>query len=186
MEFIKGPLGSHRNYIAHIVLPNCLDYFKVQSRNAELSNRNTASKYEELRAFLNAVESMNNVLDYYYYENEESLSVGSLVTYRKNVMTKYPVLSRIAELANAYKHCVREHKGKKDKKSLWAKDIQRPSLAVNIDLSSIANAKKKEDIKVDAAFVFEWPIPEHEKTFIEAFEFWRTYGEPNGADLSGV
>ena len=186
MEFIKGPLGSHRNYIAHIVLPNCLDYFQVHKRNKELNNLHSASKYEELRFFLNAVESMNNVLDYYYYENEESLSVDSLSAYRKKAMTRYPVLSRVAELANAYKHCVREHRGKKDEKSLWAKDIQRPSLVVNIDLPSIVNAKKKEDIKVDANFVFEWPIPEHENVFVEAFEFWSTYGKPDGADLSGV
>lgn len=186
MEFIKGPLGSHRNYIAHIVLPNCLDYFQVQKRNADLNNLHSASKYEELRFFLNAVESMNNVLDYYYYENEESLSVDGLFAYRNKATKKYPILSRVAELANAYKHCVREHKGKKDKKSLWAKDIQRPSLVVNIDLQNITNVKNKEDIKVDADFVFEWPIPEYEKTFIEAFEFWRTYGEPNGANLSSV
>ena len=186
MEFIKGPLGSHRNYITHIVLPNCLDYFQVQKSNAELTNIHSASKYEEFRLFLNAVESMNNVLDYYYYENEESLSINGLFAYRKEATKKYPILSRVAELANAYKHCVREHRGKKDKKSLWAKDIQRPSLVVNINLQSITNAKNKEDIKVDANFVFEWPIPEYEKIFIEAFEFWRTYGEPKGADLSGV
>jgi len=172
--------------MAHIVLPNCIEYFQVQKRNAELNNLNTASKYEELRYFLNAVESMNNILDYYYYENEESLSVDGLFTYRNKATNKYPVLSRVAELANAYKHCVREHKGKKDKKKLWAKDLQRPSLVVNIDLPSIANATKKEDVKVDASFIFEWPIPEHEKTFTEAFEFWHAYGEPNGSDLSSV
>jgi len=186
MEFIKGPLGSHRNYIAHIALPNCLDYFQLQNRNKELNNLHNASKYEELRIFLNAIESMNNVLDYYYYENETSLSGGNLSAYRKKAMLKHPVLSRVAELANAYKHCVREYRGKKDKKSLWARDIQRPKFIVNIDLSSMSNAKKKEDIKVDADYVFEWPIPEHEKTFGDAFEFWRSYGEPNGPNLSSV
>ena len=87
---------------------------------------------------------MNNVLDYYYYENEAYLSVDSLFAYRKKAMTKYPVLLRIAELANAYKHCVREYRGKKDEKSLWAKDIQRPSFVVNIDLSSMTNAQKRK------------------------------------------
>jgi hypothetical protein len=187
MEFIKGPLGSHRNYIIHIVLPNCLDYIQLQNSNREIGNQQAASKYDELRSFLNAIESMNNVLDYYYYENEDSLSASSLNKYRKKAMKKYPILFRIAELANAYKHCVREHRGEKNEKSPWAKNLQRPRLDVNIDLASMFNApQKKEDIKVGADYYFEWPIPEYEKIFDAAFEFWRTYVELDRPDLSSL
>ena len=186
MEFIKGPLGSHKNYITYIVLPNCIDYFQLQKLNEEHNNLHASSKYGEVRHFLNAIESMNNILDYFFYENESYLSIDHLTTFKKQVCSRYPILKDVADIANAYKHCVRESKGNKNPELLWARDIQRPRMVVNIDLMSLNNPLKKEDIKVNTDYKFEWPIDSYEQTLVDAFKFWKSYGEPDGPDLSCV
>jgi len=184
-EFARGPLGSHRNYLRHIVIPNCMDYLQLQQANRESEENGNPSKYEELRYFLNAIESMNNVPDYYYWENESALKekqIDRIKTYRDKVCKKYPVLDGIAELANAYKHCVRASGGKKNTGKMWAKDLQRPQMTIDVDFD-LHKIEKKENINVNPTYRFNWPIESHEKVFNEAFEFWRKYGDADGPDL---
>lgn len=180
MEFIKGPLGSHRNYINHIVLKNCTDYFIVQKGNLEHKNIHASSRYEELRHFLNAIESMNNVIDYFYYENEESISYSNLFDFKKAVNEKYPITLKIADLANAYKHCIREGKKGKNSNKLWAKDLQKPSLVVNVNLSDV------NKLNVNAEYRFEWPIEKYEEVITEGFNFYMKYDNPDGPDFYSV
>ncbi|WP_313294816.1 hypothetical protein [Stutzerimonas nitrititolerans] len=175
MDGFSGPLGSCRNYIAHIALPNCNDYFELQKRNIEAGKNLTPDKYKEMRLFLNAIESLNNIPDYYFYENEGSLSVKSINKYREELAAKYCQIKNIMDLANAYKHCVREHRGKKNSNLPWAKDLQNPALAIEIDLLNIEEIKAPGDIKIDISYNFEWPIEAHEKALAEAFSFWIDY-----------
>jgi hypothetical protein len=180
MEFIKGPLGSHRNYLNHIALMNCIDYFNLQKKHEEMNESNTPSKYEELRLFLNAIESLNNILDYFYYENEDSISHSKLNDFKRAVFGQYPALNDVADIANAYKHCIREGRSGKNAKLPWAKDLQKPSLVVDINISDTSQPK------VEAEFKFEWPISEHEEAISEAFRFWIKYQNDEGPNLLSV
>lgn len=186
LEFAKGPLGSHLNYLRHIVMPNCMDYLQLQQANRDSGENSNPSKYEELRRFLNAIESMNNIPDYFYWENELALKekqIGSVKAYRIKVGEKYHVLAHVAELANAYKHCVRTNRdGKKNTGKKWAKDIQLPQMTIDVDID-FHKMEKKEDIKVNPIYKFDWPIASHEKIFNEAFEFWKKYGDADVPDL---
>lgn len=186
MEAFYGPLGSHRNYIAHIALPNCVDYFQIQQRNIEQENTGTSYKYEEMRYFLNAIESLNNILDYYFYENEQDLKSYNLNRYKESIMNKHPMLRKVADLANAYKHCVRENRSKKNTDLPWAKDLQNPAIFIDIDLSNPSEIKSPKDIKVDIRYEFEWPIGSQESILIESFKFWISYVEPTGPNLDLV
>jgi len=186
MEAFYGPLGSHRNYISHIALPNCTDYFHLQERNIEQGNTRTSYKYEEMRYFLNAIESLNNILDYYFYEHEENLHPSNLKQYKENIMNKHPLLRKVADLANAYKHCVRESYGKRKTDLPWAKDLQNPALTISIDLTNPDQINSKEDIKVNIQYSFEWPIDSQEQILVESFRFWIFYSDPGGPDLSPV
>ena len=113
VEFFKGPLGSHRNYLTHIALPNSLDYLASVKAHEETGDASTSAKYKELRYFLNAVESLNNILEYYFYENETVISEQTVQDFKQSVYSTHPELRDLSNLANAYKHCVRESNGAK-------------------------------------------------------------------------
>jgi hypothetical protein len=179
MEFIKGPLGSHRNYIRNIVLPNIVDYFGLQKENEELNSINNPSKYKELRFFLNAIESTNNILDYYFYENESSLKPLTLKKYKLKIQEKIPIFVEVADLANAYKHCVRENGKGKNSNLPWAKDLQQPKFTVNIQIPNGEVITKKEQIVVQADYDFSWPIDSHEKAITEIFQLLIKYENSN-------
>jgi hypothetical protein len=180
LSAILGPLGSHLNYLSHIVIPNVMDYEQIKRGNAEKGQRATPNKYNEFRHFLNAIESLNNILDYYYFENEVELldrfeNVGK---FRKNVHEKHAQLNALANMANAYKHCVRTNKGEKNNSMPWAKDLQNPSLHVSINITTG---------KVEAEYNFEWPIHSNEEVMCNAFRFWHSYQEnPSLAVLVGT
>jgi len=164
---MAGPLGSTQNYIVYIALGNCVDYFYLKKKHEEENLSSTSEKYKEVRYYLNAVESLNNILDYFYYENESSLSHHRNVeSFRKSVHEKYSELETVANIANAYKHCVREnHKGKNTNLP-WARDLQNPEIVVNMNL-----ANKTTEVK----FNFNWPIKEQEEALESAWKFWNSY-----------
>jgi hypothetical protein len=166
---LAGPLGSTQNYIVHIALSNCADYFDLKQKHQEGNRYSTPEKYKEIRFYLNAIESMNNILDYFYYENEESLRHHNGVsTFKTKVHKKYPELESVANFANAYKHCIREKpKGKGKNTNLpWAKDIQKPEIAIDIDLINSST---------DVKYNFNWPIKEQEEAIELAWKFWVGY-----------
>jgi hypothetical protein len=166
-ESLNGPLGSHRNYLRHIAIANYTAYERLKKKNLEEGHSSTTSKYEEFRLFLNAVESFNNVLDYYYFENERVLAPKhfTVQTFRANVHAASHELRRLSELANAYKHCVRTAGVSKNTTVPWAKDLQQVSLQISIDLGPCAPA-------VEVAYQFEWPVRDHEDALSHVFGFW--------------
>ncbi len=172
MEFLKGPLGSYQNYLRHIAFRNYFEYVSKKKLHVERGENSTPSKYEEFRLFLNAIEALNNVIDYFYFENESSLTSGfvDLNQFRKKALDLFDELRQLANLANAYKHCVRSPKGKKDESVPWAKDLQRPLLHISIDL-------KTESPRIDTEYRFEWPIPEYENILSRAFDFWMKHSD---------
>lgn len=170
MSVFKGPLGSHTNYIRYIALDNCSDYAVLCGLNKENGKDKTPDKFKEMRYFLNAIESLNNILDYFYYEFEDEITYAKLFDFRKAVWNKYPILENVAELANAYKHCVRENRQVKQTSKLWAKDLQKPQIDISVNLT---------EIKTSVGFSFPWPIQEHEGVLDEAFKFWLNYIQNN-------
>lgn len=180
MNAFKGPLGSHRNYLVHVALENFKDYETLKKHNESEGRVGTPDKYKEFRYFLNAIESFNNVLDYAYFEHEDSIKQrhGNVTAFRKAVNTKYPELEKLSALANAYKHCVRTKTGGVKNMDLpWARDLQAPQLTIDI---SLHESKPTVEVEYD----FPWPIAEHEKALNEAFRFWFEYH--NRSDAKNV
>lgn len=180
MEIFKGPLGSHRNFINYIAIANYQDYQMLCGLNEENGKQQTPDKYKEFRYFLNAIESFNNILDYFYYENEAELDGVNLSSFKKSVYIKYPELERLSELANAYKHCVREYRGGKSTELPWAKDLQKPELNVDVKILN------SDNVSANVNYNFSWPIAENEEIIHKVFLFWLDYIQPNDVDLINV
>src|SRR5713226_8415132 len=123
---LRGPLGSHSGYLKHIALKNVMAHMWTKRKHAEENDSTNSAKYEELRLFLNAIESLNNVLDYFYFENEDQLSArhSTVQSFRSEVHKQHIALHRLSALANAYKHCVRTSGKKKNTELPHAKDLQ--------------------------------------------------------------
>lgn len=171
MNSFKGPLGSHKNFLVHIAFENFVDYDRLQKDHAEKKQHSTSHKYKEFRFFLNAVESFNNVLDYFYFEFEQQVSPLTFPNFKGKVHEKYPDLSALEEIANAYKHCVRSKGKNKNPDLLWAADLQKPQVNVAIDFST-------QNIAVD--YQFPWPIREQEEKLVAVWKFWIDYhNRPN-------
>jgi hypothetical protein len=180
METFKGPLGSHKNFIHHIVLENYHEYKMLCGLNEEKGKNKTPDKYKECRYFLNVIESMNNILDYLYFEHEDEIQQSSLKNYKNSVWAKYPELEELANLANAYKHCIREGRGGKNMSLPWAKDLQKPQLNVDVKISSSLG------VNTSVNYEFPWPIAEHEQVLGKAVQFWLGYIQHDGCDLKNV
>lgn len=180
METFKGPLGSHKNFIHHIALENFHEYEMLCGLNEENGNNKTPDKYKEFRYFLNVIESMNNILDYLYFEHEAEIQQSSLKDYKNAVWAKYPGLEELAKLANAYKHCIREGRSGKNMNLPWAKDLQKPQLNVDVKISSSLG------VKTSVNYDFPWPIAKHEQVLENAVKFWLGYIQHNGCDLKNV
>lgn len=165
-EFFKGPLGSHRNYITYIAFPNYAEYLRCKKQNEEQSRSNTATRYGEFRLLLNAVESLNNILDYLFSEHNKRIKRKTLYKFKDKASSKYPVLKELADLANAYKHCGRWDDCEPRKRK-HAGELQKTHVTIHINVS---NARLS-----CAEYQFCGPLPEHENTLNEAFKFWLDY-----------
>jgi hypothetical protein len=176
----KGPLGSHKNFINHIALENYHEYKNLCGLNEESRKNRTLDKYKECRYFLNVIESMNNILDYLYFEHEDKIQQSSLRSYKSAVWAKYPELRELANLANAYKHCIREGRGGKNMNRPWAKDLQKPQLNVDVKISSSLG------VNTLVNYDFPWPINKHERVLEKAVKFWMAYIQYDGCDLKNV
>jgi hypothetical protein len=82
--------------------------------------------------------------------------------FRRAMSERFEVVGLIAELANAYKHCVRSQQGITN-----ARDLQRANVSVQIDVG--------HGISTAAEYEFVGPLPEHEKILEGAFQFWLEY-----------
>ena len=158
-SILKGPLGSHLNYITHIALENYQDYFEYTNRQKELGKKQENRKYQGFRLFLNAIESMNNISDYFYYEFKEVCNWTDKGNIIGKIRNNHRILKDIAHIANAYKHCRTNNNS-----NIHASDLQNSTLDTNVNLTSM-------DIKVKQGFT----SIEDEKLLGEAFAFWVKY-----------
>ncbi|HGN1368805.1 TPA: hypothetical protein ACKRRJ_001691 [Pseudomonas aeruginosa] len=166
-----GVLGGHHNYLVHMCLPNFSDYEELEQTNIEKNRTGTRDKYKELRYFLNAVESFNNILDYMYWEYEDKLKPDTDGKFRDKVHKEFPALEALADLANAYKHCKR--KGKNAGK-ISAAELQNPNVIVSTVVIEGGG------LHLDIEYEFPGVAPEHKKILEEAFRFWQDYHQkPN-------
>ncbi len=158
---LKGPLGSHLNYLTHIALPNCVDYFELVQQQKEEARDSESNRYMRLRFFLNAIESLNNAPEFFFHENKQQQ--GWADKQRNSIIggirRKHEILKTIAEIANAYKHCIT-----RNEMGMNASDLQTPSLSINIALSA-------QTVKVE----YDFDSIESEDTLGEAFRFWMDY-----------
>ncbi len=167
MELAKGPLGSHLGYITHIALENYLDYCDLRRSNREKGSDSNTARHKEFRYLLNAAESFNNILDYFYFEQEDKIRHKTVGQFREGVHAKFPELGAVADIANAYKHCVRVSRGGEKNNSVpWAKDLQNPVIDVYVNV-------RTEDVSL--RYQFLWPDVELETAVEKAFQFWQRY-----------
>jgi regulator of protease activity HflC (stomatin/prohibitin superfamily) len=102
-----------------------------------------------------------------------------LKKYKLKIQEKIPIFVEVADLANAYKHCVRENGKGKNSNLPWAKDLQQPKFTVNIQIPNGEVITKKEQIVVQADYDFSWPIDSHEKAITEIFQLLIKYENSN-------
>jgi hypothetical protein len=179
MNSFYGPLGGHRNYLTHIALPNSFDYLSLAKQHQEERDSSIHAKYKELRYFLNAIESLNNTLEYAYYEMNQSGSSSGFDKFQKIAHKKHPELEGLADLANAYKHCVR--RGKRSNNAPFARDLQKPELHIAINIS------QDKKVMVDADYGFDGPLSEHLEIFHNALRFWLNYhNSPASTELTDL
>lgn len=176
MSMLSGPLGSHKGYIAHIALPNCSDYFDLcDLQREEEKYQATRSKYERLRLFLNAAESLNNIPEYIFHEYKAVYGWSKESEVRRLLAEESKIHETINTLANGYKHSVRNPPNKADQiKEIDASDFQEIKILVASQLSA--------PVSLDVSYSFE--SIEDEGILSEAFRFWVEYH--NHQDLSRI
>lgn len=179
MSTFSGPLGSHKGYIVHIALQNCSDYFELCDEQREAGTyEQIRSKYNRLRLFLNAAESINNIPDYIFHEYKDKYGWKKETDVRTLLSNKSKIHETINTLANGYKHCIRNpQKDPSIAKEIDAADLQEVKLIVAADLANLKN--------LDIEFSFD--SIEDEEILGEAFRFWIDYhNSPNLPMLLGV
>jgi len=167
MSTISGPLANHINYLRHIDLPNCIDYFNFIRKSRENNDSTTPTKFTRLRLFLNALESVNNIPDYFFHDTKNtkgwtSSDEGRILGIIRN---QHRILRDAEQIANAYKHSERRNGG------LNAADMQGTLIAISLT---------KNDLELE----FEFNSIEDESILNEAFQFWVAYEDnPDNSKL---
>ena len=146
MNTYMQPIETYRHYICHIALENYLDYSRLVELHERKNNHEEAHKFKEFRYFLNTIESLNNILEYYYNENKHLLSYSSTTLFKKALYEKYSVLSDIAQL----------------------KDIYRSPL-------NTATSPKKGDYLDNSSSGTCQALALHHSTLTKAYNFWLNY-----------
>ena len=103
-------LHSSERYITFIALENCIDYFGLVGLVGGTNKEPVIKKGQELkvfRAYLNSIESLNNIIDYLYFDKLVNHSGITLPKFKEYLFKTYPPLKKINAVANAYKHCKR-------------------------------------------------------------------------------
>jgi hypothetical protein len=170
MRILKGPLGDHLNYIKHIAIGNCLDYFAVVNSHKGQCKNNMPDKYMRLRYFLNAMESLNNIPEYLFHDLKTSKNwEGNILSdFLGKIRSNNNILRDIEAVANAYKHCTRW-----DKSELHARDMQSMSMVVKLDGSGLRINLEFESI-------------EDVKIMEEGYRFWLDYSNKSAAERKSL
>ena len=122
-------LSNSSKYICWVALQNCIDYFlevDLIGNNKELKIKK-GQELKVFRLFLNSIESLNNVVDYLYFDKYHD-QFKNFESFKYKLLSRHPILYKINEIANAYKHCKRGRSNKgifvEDKKKLSAQNLR--------------------------------------------------------------
>ncbi len=164
-----GVLCGHHNYLVHMCFPNFIDYDRLLTESSESKRKSSKDSYKELRYFLNAIESFNNVLDYLFWEYRERIEFKSDSKFKERVHAEFPILGQLADLANAYKHCVR--KGVNEGK-ISAEQLQENRISASIYYSG---EEFGFSIDVKVGYEFSGVMAEHNEILGNVWAFWIEY-----------
>lgn len=159
MSLLNGPLDNHQSYLNHIALENCFDYFGLVERQKKQTTIMLAEKYHRLRLFLNAIESLNTVLEYFFHEQKklQGWNDHQIINILEIIRKKHPVLYQANHLLNAYKRG--EHYGMKE------------SVAVDLQATVVSISSIKQKMEID------FNSTKDERIISEAFDFWFEYNQ---------
>ncbi|KLV07028.1 hypothetical protein C9I92_24840 [Photobacterium ganghwense] len=164
-------LSGHRSYIYHIAIGNIDDYFFLVEQQDEKGNLGQVDMFKRMRYYLNAIESLNNISDYFYHEFKEKNGWSEKQDdkwYARKIRKKHPLIQDVANIANAYKHCVRNGKNAK----LHASDLEQAVIKIDIN----------DDVKVSVNY-----NPQIDDDLIEkAYHFWLDYLEANDNSILSI
>lgn len=127
-DTLSGPLSNHKRYISGIVLPNIEDYYNLIKKLNENGKISNPDKTKSFRYFLNALESVNNIPDYLFFdicegrEWDES-NKHNLDNFRGKLRTEINLFKKVSEIINAYKHCKTSNKNHKNAKELTSFEL---------------------------------------------------------------
>lgn len=155
--------SSHRDYLHYIVLPNCRDFNNFYEN--KIGIRKHEWSVEVYRHFVNAMESMNNVIDYLFFDNFDDVSNMGIDEFRKRFFMKHHFMLDVANIANAYKHSRRARYDKKKHITVIYDDKMKAS---DISCSKLVIS----DSKISLHFEFD---QRYYNSFLVAFEFWLSY-----------
>lgn len=155
--------SSHRDYLHYIVLPNCRDFNNFYENKIGIGKHEWS--VEVYRHFVNAMESMNNVIDYLFFDNFDDVSNMGIDEFRKRFFMKHHFMLDVANIANAYKHSRRARYDKKKYITVIYDDKMKAS---DISCSKLVIS----DSKISLNFEFD---QRYYNSFLVAFDFWLSY-----------
>lgn len=161
---LAGPLSNHENYLIHIALANFCEYNSLVQYQEEKGLNKTPAQYKRLRYFLNTIESLNNVLEYFFHDVKEAQGWKDkeLNNILGKIRNKHKILRDIEQIANGYKHCIR-----RDNKNLQASDMHSSTVIISLD---------ENGIRVDLGF----DSIVDDNLMRDAWKFWLGYRQdPN-------
>ncbi len=163
-------LTNAKKYLEIIALPNCKDFIEYIE-----NNRNMQKIEERFRKFINAVESLNNVIDYMVHDPVENPKKFSEKKDLINELdNRYPGFkqwhNKIEDLANAYKHCVRGGV----RKGRFVKNLKKPHANDIIQTNSFFVARSSVG-KPLVEPIYSLKDIDDEVYIRSAIEFWQQY-----------
>lgn len=110
MQYLKNgkdsPIKNHYDYIQLIALMNCCDFFIELGLIGKNKTPILKNPREAFRKYINAIISLDHIFDYLYYHSKYKNRI-SFKNYKNNILSRFPVLKKISNYANAFKHCER-------------------------------------------------------------------------------
>jgi hypothetical protein len=167
-----GPLNNHKRYIELIALQNATEYYDLVKADQERPSLALADRYKELRYLLNAIESINNIPEYLYFDTHPAHANPTPDEFRARLLRENECLSRIADVANAYKHCVRgktrDGAFRKSEEKQHAAELARHGVRIEIKevAGTVQVTTQEETFEVDRDAV---------EALEAAFRFWVAY-----------
>ena len=157
MTVPKDQQSSHLDYLRLVALPNCAAYYSLLDEQLEQGQIGNPASCERLRRFLNAVDSLDNVLDSFFhdYKSERGWAVQQLGEMKGVVRANHVVLSKVHELAVAL--------------------TQRPTRSKRKVCSSVPNAPTPLLSLQPTMQWFEYLSAEDAKILESAHQFWLAY-----------